>query len=392
MQEKLNILFIFTTGNLNSVYHKMWFNAFYHKEIDISLIIAHEKDSAAQEFFDTYNAFYRVHFTKPHQAIVKFPFLHIPAEFVRMLKFIRSVNPDIIHVQGCYNTFLVLPLLFIRKQYKLIFNIWGNDYNILFTTSKNHQLLIRWLLKKSDLIWLMWYALTDKIKKDFPAYANKTKTILWGVDSRLVTRKSSEQTLKELRRRFNLTDSSYKLIYVKGFKESNNQHELVKALEKIEASLDFQVILHCVGANDTRYLKAVEQLIHSYHLTKKVIVSQDYLTDEEMYGLFEIADLSFAISSEDQLTITIFETILANTNLILNDIEPYRILKQKTGINFDLIDITDTERFGKKIEGYIQNRTSPDWRRAMEFIRNEYLFDKKTGIFINIYQDLLKEY
>ncbi len=391
MQEKLNVLFIFTTGNLNSVYHKMWFNAFYQKEIDISLIIAHDNDAAAQEFFDTYNAFYRVHFTKPHQTIVKFPFRHIPSEFMRMLKFIRSVHPDIIHVQGCYNTFLVLPLLFIRKQFKLIFNIWGNDYNLLFRTSKNHQLLIRWLLKKSDLIWLMWYELTEKVKKDFPAYANKTKTILWGVNSGLLRRKSSERTLEALKHRFNLTDSSYKLIYVKGFKASNNQYELVRALDMIDKSLDFQVILHCAGANDTMYLNTVEKIIKNSDLANKVGVSQDYLTEEEMYGLFELADLSFAISSEDQLTITIFESIIANTNLILNDIEPYRILKKKTRINLDLIDITDTERFGKKIEAYIKKRTRPDWDRALEFIRNEYLFDKKTGTFIHVYQNLLKE-
>lgn len=386
MPGSLKLLYIYTSGRLNSVYNKMWFDAFYGKDLDISIIIADESARRPENYHN-----YRFLFTDPHQILIKFPFVKAVKEFVRIRKFIRSVSPDIIHVQGCYYTFLITPLMIIKKRYKLIFNLWGNDYNTLFRKSVTHKVMIRWLIRKSDLIWLMWYEMADKVRNDFPAYASKIKTITWGIDSSLLTGSVSEKDRETITEKYNLTDTNYKLLYAKGFRASNNQHKLIEALAQVDPTLDFKVILHCAAAaNDSTYEKLLMNLIEKYGFENRIILSHDYLTDAEMRALFEVSDLSFAISQEDQLTITIFESIIANTNLILNDIEPYRILKQVTKSDFDLVDVSDTKKFAQKIEDYIRYKKVPEWGKAMQFIKGEYLFDKKTDQYIQIYQNILK--
>jgi len=164
-----------------------------------------------------------------------------------------------------------------------------------------------------------------------------------------------------------------------------------EALDLVDPTLDYRLVLHCAAAaNDETYERLLVKLIEEYGLENRIILSHDYLTDEEMRALFEESDLSFAISSEDQLTITIFETIIANTNLILNDIKPYRMLEQVIKSKFDLVDVTDIKKLAQKIEDYIRFRKPPAWSKAMQFIKNEYLFDKKTDQYIQIYQNILK--
>jgi hypothetical protein len=382
-------MYIFTSGFLNSANNKQWFKIFNQNEnLDISILISDCDENLKKDFYKEYNNFYNIIFFKKYNEMMKTSFLKRFFYLKKIAKKIDEINPDIIHIHGCYYTYLIKPLFFIKSEPKIIFNVWGSDFNLAYFNNLKQKIIMSWLFKKSNLIWANWFAMADNLKNHFPKYISKIKTILWGIESDIFE-KASKDAKNNIIKKYNLKENDFLMISTKGFVKIANQHKLVNSIKFINPNINFKLILHC-GVKNEEMDKILYNIIKENKLSDKVIISHNFLTNDEIKALFEIANLSFVIPSMDQLTRAIFETILADTNLILSDIKPYKYLKEIYNFNFDLVDVNDEKQLAKRIEYYIKNNPKPNWDYEKTVIKRVMNFENKAKYFIEIYKNLLE--
>jgi hypothetical protein len=388
-KDNIGILYIFTSGSINSPNIKHWIDLFYNcPKTHITLLIKDCDESVKQEFYSKYNHYFEVIFFKNYSEISQISWFERFLYILKISKIIKKVQADLIHIHGCYYPYMIKPLLFLRKKkQKIIFNVWGNDFNAKYYNSLKQKIIMRYLIKWCDLIWANWYTMEENLKNEFPNYRKKIKTVLWGVESTLFNN-TPVKIKDDVRNHFNIKTETYLLLYAKGLLMGNNQIDLVKSLQYIDNSLDYHLILQSLNSNE-KSVSIIKNLIQKYNLQNKITISSHVFSDQEIKALFEISDLSFALSTQDQLTRTIFESILSKTNLIVNDIKPYRVLDKKFNLGLDFVEVSNLHELAKKISYYINIKPKPNWRSQKIYIRKNYTFDHNLDRYMGIYEDLI---
>ena len=386
----MHILYIFTSGHFFSPNNKRWFKLFQEQlDIRVSVLIQEPQEAVKKKFKSLYgNHFNVLYFQNEKNFLTK--------NYIKKFRYLKTVarkidqlNPDVIHIHGLFFIYLALPLFFLKSRPKIVMNLWGSDFNSMYHKKLKNKLILRWLLKKSHMIWTTWLAMGDSLRAKFPKYTGKIRTIPLGVTNELFLR-SSEKDIRSIRNRFTINPDEYLMIYTRGFVMNSNYHKIIKALSNIKKDLRYKVIFHHFRSKPEmdQYLK---QLINAHGLHEKVVISHSELADKEMKALYELADLTFSLTEKEQFSRTIQEAILSDTHLILNDIEPYRYLKYFFNWNVDLVDVNDAEQLGSKIQYYITQQPKPDWKYEKTFIEKIFKFEDKEEFFNFFYQDLMDE-
>ncbi|MFW6046518.1 MAG: glycosyltransferase [Candidatus Woesearchaeota archaeon] len=386
----MHILNIFTSGHFFSPNNKKWFRLFHnYEDIKVSIMIQEPHEDIKEKFHNQYGNYFNVLYFQNKDALLK---KHYIKRFFYLKYFARridEINPDIIHIHGLYFTYLVLPLLFIKCKPKIVINVWGSDFNIAFQNKLKNRILLKWLFKKSHLIWANWLAMADNIRSKFPKYNNKIRTIPLGVNDDLFL-KSNEIDRKSIIEKFDIKQEEYLILYTRGFVMNSNYHKIIEALGKIDTAIPYKVIFQHFKHNRDmdEYLF---KLINKYDLQDKVVISHSELSDGEMKALYELADLTFSVTTKEQFSRTIHEAILTDTNLILNDIEPYQYLKYFFNWNVELVNINNTEKLAQKIEQFITKKPLPNWEYEKTIVQKVFRFENKENLFKTIYEDLINE-
>ena len=385
VMNKLRLLYIFTSGTLSSANNKQWFKLFFqNKNIEVFILINDCPEEEKETFFARYNTYYKIIFFKPLKEISQ-------NSLLSRLKYVKSIAHkidsfaiDIIHIHGCYYSYPVKTLFFLHSHPKIIYNVWGNDYNTMFFSSLKHRLIISYLFRRANLIWTNWFAMANTLKRRFPK-SKKIKTIFWGVE-KSVFQLPDKKVINRVQKKYAINENDYILLYAKGFTPLNNHLKLLQALALLQPSVGYKLILH--SAKNPEYEKELRAFIEKKKLIDKVIISHDPLSDEEMKALFHVADLSFVIPEKDQFTRTITETIFMGTNLILSDIEPYRYLNSVYGFDLDLVNVNQPKLFAEILQHYIDTKPVPDWRYQKTVFKHIFDFEAKADAYLKIYQDL----
>jgi len=384
---KLRLLYILTSGTIISPNNWPWIKLFYQTDnFEIAVLVRNSKGKIKEDLLASIPGYYQIIYFPGEDEIKKYSIAGRVSLIRKTAQRIKNFNPDIIHVHGCYYTYLVKPVFLLPKNIRLIFNVWGNDFNHLYKNRLKSRIIMNYLFKRAELIWANWYSMEEDLKHQFPHYKNKIKTILWGIEDKYFVR-SSQHTREKLINHFNLKNSTYLLLYVKGLAESNNQLNLVKSLAYLDRDLDYKLIIQ-FHRDNPEIRRKIEQIIQSQNLQSKVILSNCYFEEEELKALIELADLSFSIPSQDQLSRTVFEIILSDTNLIVSDIDPYRQLNRRMGINLDFVNEKNPKDIAEKIRYYVENKPVSDWSETKKIIQASYHFNNRKDVFINEYQSI----
>lgn len=381
--KKLKLLYIFTSGVVHSANNKQWISLFQkNDEIDVSFLIqSSEKDNVKVEANNKCN-FIFFPYQKEFFAYSVFKKIKIVLQFANRIK---ELNPDIVHIHGCYFTYPLKSLILSNIKAKIIFNIWGNDFNTKYFTSSKQKIIMNHFIRKSDLIWANWFSMEERLKETFPKYANKIRTILWGIEKDLFNR-ADDMTRLEVKEKFNIKDE-YVILYAKGINQNNQQFDLLNVFDKIDRNLNYKFIIHC-GGTPPDVLRLFKNKIKELELDEKIILSNSFLSDKELKALFDIADLSLVLPKTDQLTRTIFESIISNSGLILSETPPYKKLNSEFNFNFPLLNISQSNKFVEIISDKILKREKHIYTYENEVIKNKYIFENKTDDYIKIYKSL----
>lgn len=386
--KKLKLLYIFTSGTITSANNKQWFDLFNKEnQLDITAIIQIGKNQDKKSIQDEYKKINFLFFPDK-QEFMETNYFHKVKTVLEFAKKIKELEPEVIHIHGCYFTYPLKALILSKTKAKIIFNVWGNDFNTKYFVSKKQKLIMNYLLKRSALIWANWYTMADKLSEVFPEHKEKIHTILWGIEKDLFNR-TDEDLRTSLKRKFNL-NNEYVILYAKGINENSQQAELIEVFNELDEKLNYKLIIHFGGSSQLQ-VNAIQKKIDSLNLQKKIIISDSFLSFDEFKALFDISDLSLVLPKKDQLTKTLFESILSNTNLIISDIAPYRKLLKEFNFDAPLVKVKDKSEIVKLLTEFIGEKKSPDYLNAVSKVKEKYIFDDKEKKYLMIYRKLAED-
>ncbi len=386
-KQKLKILHVFTVdGHFFSPNNKKWFKLFHDDpETEHHIIIQDCKEDVKNRFHKLYKDYYTIQYFKPIKNIMNLSLLKRLHYLKIISKKISGIFPDIIHVHGLYSIYMIIPLLLVKNPVKIIFHIWGSDFNIHYKKKIKNRLVFNYLIRKSNLVWVNWLSMADDVKASFPRLRHKIKTIPLGV-TRELFQIAPEEAKNKIMEKYSLSGKEYLIIYTRNFAWNSNYHKLVEAFRHVKEK-NYKVVFQYFRRNE-EYENLLKKQIKKYKLEDKIIISHFQLTDYEIKALYELAGLTFSMTNHEQFSRTVWEAILSNTNIILNNIEPYRYLKYFFNWNVDLININDTLKLGQSIDAYIKNRPTPSYEDEKQILNKMFTFDNKRGIVKDIYKNL----
>lgn len=383
--KKLKLLYIFTSGTTTSANNKQWFDLFNKDtQLDITTIIQIGKNQNKEEIQNK-NRKINFFFFPAMQEFLQTSYLNKIKTVWDFSRKIKKLKPDVIHIHGCYFTYPLKALILSQTNAKIIFNVWGNDFNTKYFVSKKQKLIMSWLFKKSNLIWANWYTMEEKLKEVFPKHRKKIHTILWGIENDLFSR-SRDSEREVIKQKFNLTDE-YVILYTKGINKNSQQLELIDVFNELDKKLNYKLIIHC-GGTPQKLINEIQERINSFNLQKKIIISDSFLSFNEFKALYDISDLALVLPQKDQLTKTLFEAIISGTNLIISDIPPYIKLLEKFNFDVPLVKVTDKAKVAETLNLFIREKRTVDYSKAVSKIKEKYIFDDKGDKYLMVYKKL----
>jgi glycosyltransferase involved in cell wall biosynthesis len=385
---KRKILYIFTSGHFFSANNDQWVSSFYNENLNIAILLENPNQQIKDKFLDTYNNFFNIIYFEEKERFYKKHILKKILYLKQIAKAIDEFNPDLIHIHGLYYSYIATTVFFLKNNPKIVFNIWGNDFNTLYRNRLKNRILFNKLISKANLVWTNWMEMEDRVKKHFPKSIHKIRTIFWGIDCSFM----EEPTMNiknKIRKKFNINNEEYIIISPKGLSPVNNQLNIIKALKKINQNLNFKLILFAKGNEE--YLNKIRSLIEKENLEKKIVLSYEFLSETELKALYSISDLCLSIPSKDQLTRVIFEAITSNNNLIISNLNPYLYLKFQIGFNLDTVDHTNIDILATRIQHYITNKPKANWDFEKSWIKRVFCFNNNKSHILNIYEDLINK-
>lgn len=383
----LKILYIFTSGNFYSANNQKWFHFIKSQTgLDFSVIIQDCSQEIKDHYTNEFNPDFEVLYFKKLDMLLSSSYLNRFRYIKSIAHEIDNYEPDIIHVQGSFYTYMILPLKFISIKPKIIYNVWGSDYHTIYDRVLKNRIILNWLFKRANLIWTNWYSMADDIRYSFPRYNQKVRAIPWGAEKELFLKPSKEDK-KFVREFFNIEYQQFLMIYVRRFSANANQDRLIKAVSRIKSKRNFKLILHNPN-KDPEIDDTLHALISASNLQEKVIISHKSLTNRQIAALFSLANLTFSLTSREQFSRTVIEAIMSDTHLLLSDIPSYRYLKNIIGFDVPLVSPEDVTSLSEWITMFMDLPAKKDWSFEKEYIRRQMDFEKNGRKFVSVYEEL----
>lgn len=269
--------------------------------------------------------------------------------------FIKAIRKsDFIWIHGGYSKLTILVILLFKKsKAKVNLNFWGEVIPRKIMSNTIYAFLYRYLLKNIDFLQCNWYG-TYNILKD--KFNNKLVVFPWGMEESFFDESKQEVSLEA--KQFVEKISKYKTRFF--FPKSTSQyakHDLViEAIKIFNQKHDFRdyVIVFWLGnSNDESLIEKYESLIEKYALSENIILQRhSFLSFKDMKYIWSNVDYGVNFTTIDQLSTTILEPMLMKKDLIISDIEPYRIFDEKYNTKLNLVDNT-VESIYQQLSQYI---------------------------------------
>ncbi|APF18393.1 glycosyl transferase group 1 [Caldithrix abyssi DSM 13497] len=389
MVKKLKILYIFTSGDFDSVNNKKWFDLFVgDPKLKILILIKDCDTEKKRKFKELYQNYFDVIYFKNLKELKKINYLQRYKYLQKISQQIDAFDPEIIHLHGLFYTYMAIPLFLLKNNPSIVLNIWGSDFNLAYRQKLKNKIILKKLMAKASLIWVNWYSMEEKIKKEFSKQADKIKTILWGVEDKLF--QPPPANLREkIRKKFRIKPQEYIFLYTRGFVENSNHLNILKAIELLKTDKPVKFIFHNRNANANLESK-IKEFIKANNLASKVLVSRQNLEYEEMRALYAESNVVLSLTSQEQLSRTTFEAILSDSNLIVHKNPSYRFLKDVFDFNIHLVDVHNITSIKETFEYFINQRPVPNWDFEKIVINRLFRFENKKEKYLQIYNDLIK--
>lgn len=242
---------------------------------------------------------------------------------------LRSIKPDILHAHYLTSYGLLGAL---SGFHPLIVTTWGTDLLVTPKKSFIYRVLLRYTLKKADLITDVAPFMNQELLK-FGADPERILTSPMGVDTRIF----QQEQIK-----FNKKLTS--VLSMRALIKNSNVETIIKAMHILKRSnLEVKLII----ANAGRLEKKLRMLVKDLELND-VIQFTGPIEHSQTVKYFTSADIYVSITSSDGASVALLEAMACGAFPIVSDIPANREWI-KNGENGFLIPLDDSHSLAEKI-------------------------------------------
>jgi len=291
-----------------NIYMKRICNFLVENNYDVHLICRHAGGLAETEFHESIK-FYQL---SSNKVLTKYREIH---------KVINRIKPNIVHMHFITKDAFI-PAFRLNKKYKFYITIWGSDINI-HAQKRFNRLFQNLGLILCDKIHLLSPYFVKQIKKTFFGIKqNKIISYSWGIDVDSFQNFSDDSILK-LKTEFKLSDKNPVILNYRNHRPLYNHHITIQAMSKVLARYPQAKFIFTRSGCDENYLQSNLELVTQKKLRDNFIFIDRWLSDEELRGLVNLANITISIPSRDGLPATLLEIMATKSIPIVSDLKNY---------------------------------------------------------------------
>ncbi|NGP43733.1 N-acetyl-alpha-D-glucosaminyl L-malate synthase BshA [Bacillaceae bacterium SIJ1] len=265
-----------------------------------------------------------------------------------------------------------------KRDLKVVTTLHGTDITIL-AQDKSLSDMIRFGIEQSDAVTAVSKSLKEQTHRDLNTDA-KIETIYNFVDERVYHHVQSPT----LRQQYGIREDEAVLIHVSNFRKVKRTQDVVKAFQKVRASIPAKLLL--VG--DGPEMCEVCQLIERENLKEDVLLlgQQDNLAE-----LFSISDVKLLLSEKESFGLVLLEAMACGVPSIGTRIGgiPEVIDDGKTGF---LTDVGNIDDIADKVLRILQDATLNRTMRqaAVDKVQESFSSERIVSQYEALYEQTLR--
>jgi glycosyltransferase involved in cell wall biosynthesis len=285
-----------------------------------------------------------------HRIKIPFPKIGMINCWLNIIKTIKHVNPDIIHLQQFVVLGTGIPVLLahflLKKPYIIYFRgfcVFGKDQCIYKEGLISSALPILIIKHAATLI-----VLTEYMKKKFASWPNKRIfTIPNGIDISVVTNLNRDVIRDEL----SIKECEHILLFVGRLHEVKGLKYLISAMNIIRDKDKFSRLI--IIGNDQGERKILDELIAKFHLEKKICFIAN-VSQENIFRYMMASDIFILPSMSEGFPNVLLEAMACGIPIIASNIGGISeiIQDERNGL---LVQPRNPEDIGNKILLLLKN-------------------------------------
>ena len=365
-------------GPFSNIHTQRWVNYFANHGHDVHVI----SNSPIQDnIFEIKLYQFKTYRTGNYLLNLFAGIISLPLKVIALKKLLTNINPQIVHVHYINELAFYLILTGFRP---IVMTAWGSDILISPFKSKIRMKVLKYILKKADLITCDAEHLKDSMV-NFGANPDKVKIIFYGTD---VEKYNSKYFNSEIRDRF-VPKGGNIVISTRNHDQVYDIETLIKAIPAV--LMKFPDTLFLIGGSGPLTEK-LKDLVLSLKVEKNVHflgrLSQDelprYLASSDIYVSTALSDGGLAGSTAEAMSSglpVIITDVGNNSQWVKNDIQGF------------LFPAKNSQSLAEKISQLLENKYLRQQMgtagRQMIFENNN--FSKQMSKMEKIYQELIGE-
>lgn len=262
--------------------------------------------------------------------------------FVKMIKLPQH---DILMILGGSNLYEVIPALIFISRKRTIFNTWGETIPMQLGKKGLSARLYLSVLNKVDAIFCNWYGVRNILLKNAPHLEPKIYIQGWGLSTDFTEQKP---IISEFTKDFIKSVPEGKVLFL-NVRSIDFYNEIDKTLEALlilkNSYPDYfeRVLFVFWHGNNVRevLLKQILSFIDLHDLKNHLwCIKHPFIPTSDIRHIVDRSDVVVNFVNRDQLSSSVLEAMYLKKQLIMSDIEAYRILNKECNTQLKLIPVT----------------------------------------------------
>lgn len=269
-------------------------------------------------------------------------FIDYKKDFFQFLKLVISGfrGFELIWIHNWVKFYIVLiNLWFKNKSVKLNFSVWSEPLPRELYKSTIKGFIYRYIFKNSDSVQNLWYGTYNLINRRLEDV--NLQVIPWGLSNIYYNHKDECVTQEAANFIKELPRNKVKFFWPKSISYASRHDLIIEAAEllKNDGVSNFVVYFWLGNAINPKIFQDLVQLIKDKEVEEYIeIVEHEFLPFEDIIQIWKAMDVGLQIASHDALSTSLLEPLFFKKEVIVTNIEPYEILKQKFDFEINLIN------------------------------------------------------
>jgi glycosyltransferase involved in cell wall biosynthesis len=353
-----------------NIYMKRICNYLADENYNIHLVCRHDQGIRADEFDKRITIY-----TLQSNRLVK--------KILAINSYLKKSNPDFVHFQ--YLTKDILLAWFIHRRYRIIATPWGSDLNI-FSNKVLNRLIIHIGLLHCKKIQIISESIKIKLTERF-RFINPARlyAISWGIDYERF-HEINENKLKYWRERLNITEGDIIILSYRNHKPLYNHQTLIKSLPSLSEQFPTLKCFFTRGNYDPDYLDSSKKLVRQLGLQKNVEFIEEWIPDDLLPALINLAHIVVSIPFSDGLPATILEIMATRAIPVVGNLPEYSSFYKSGENGYILNRLDDSEQLAEILSDCIKKL--PEITERFSSRNNKYIWEKQNW---NLLKNKMKE-